>query len=1110
MQTIQLPIHLLEIPLKAAPGHTLSMILTEKNVIRVDVPDYMLAGKFANEYQKSVLNKGQYTALFQHMIPAQHEWRVLSLLLSGDRKKQKFSRLRLDFDYLFQEHPAGYWCLVPVLGVETFVDRQRVEGLDAEQLQAAVEEAVREICLIQLSREESFKHLQHLAALIWYERPQWRTHDLHFNIYTASELEAMNEEKQKTLLPNLAKALEVTGPVLFGMQTAFQQFADLLRSKYQRSVLLVGRSGLGKTTLVYEMARLGPSLGIPQKIWETTAATMIKELTGDIGWQENLTQLCKELTKSGEILFVRNFLELFEVGQYVGNEVSMGSFLRDFIARGELTLISECTEEELSLIELRHPNYAQQFNILRLEEPKEELQAIILNKVKSLAKQFKVAVQDEAIEETLRLHQRYLPYAGFPGKSIRFLESVLLAQNLKKGGSTTVNRHHILSAFCEETGMPKFMIDPEVPMEMEQVRQFFLQNVFGQAPAVQAVVSILAAVKTAMLRGGKPIASLLFVGPTGVGKTELAKVLAQFMFGNRDKMIRFDMSEFATPYAVSRLTGESFAADGLLTAAVRRDPFCVLLFDELEKAHPLFNDLLLQMLGEGRLTDSRGRIVNFCSTIIIMTSNIGASRLQMNPLGWGKQQTVQTLVSHFENEVRQFFRPEIFNRIDQIIPFYALDPSIMEQVVQREIKQLLQREGIFGRSLDLKIAPEVYELLCQKGYDPKYGARALQRSIRELLVAPLAQQLNTYNPEDPVQTQISVKDNQTISIQTKSDPLKIEWMLERLTHDEYMDYASDLRYEIANLIEGHAVLRLKQQLEELERDKRQDKKGFWGNFTAQSLSIQSKGQQYSLLLALLHRLKQEQQQIEQIEEQMALMALAIEPLRTDVYKKASEWEKIFFGLKVEMVNTLHPEYNHCRIGIYGKDWKALAQFYRQLAFKQGFEVQAQSVWHCPRLTKENAQPNEAQDADEESNEDQNEAASHLASPYEHQPYDFEQPQLKATQADDTCVGLELIINGPAAYFYFATEDGYQEWKSRDGKNKQYLLVKIAEEEQFTTPEGLSRKQNQKIKPRRVLVEGLITEDILHEVKGPSITNNADWLHPRLEKQFKQKINALLS
>ena len=401
---------------------------------------------------------------------------------------------------------------------------------------------------------------------------------------------------------------------------------------------------------------------------------MIKELTGNTGWQDGLAILCKELAKTKDVLFVRNFMELFEVGQYEGNSVSMADYMRSFIGRGEVTLISECTEEEMARIELRSPNYLSFFQIIRLEAPRKNLAAIIVQKVQDLARNRRINIDTEAIRETLRLNRRFTPYAGLPGKPIRFLESILINQKAgdRKEKNRTLDRSEVLQYFCEETGMPLFMVDPEIPMNPTQIKQDFNNNVFGQERAVNSIVDLLAAVKTALTKTGKPIASLLFVGPTGVGKTELAKVLAQFMFGNRDRMVRFDMSEYADPYSVMRLTGLSYGADGLLTAAIRRAPFCVLLFDEIEKAHPNFFDLLLQILSEGRLTDSSGKLVNFCSTIIIMTSNIGAGNLQGNRISLTQSIDNEAVTTHFMSAVQQFFRPELVGRIDEVIPFVTL------------------------------------------------------------------------------------------------------------------------------------------------------------------------------------------------------------------------------------------------------------------------------------------------------------------------------------------------------------------------------------------------------------------------------------------------------
>ena len=244
------------------------------------------------------------------------------------------------------------------------------------------------------------------------------------------------------------------------------------------------------------------------------------------------------------------------------------------------------------------------------------------------------------------------------------------------------------------------------------------------------------------------------------------------MFSHRNRMIRFDMSEYSSYYAVLRLIGLGYGSEGILTGAVRQTPFCVLLFDEIEKAHPNFYDLLLQILGEGRLTDSQGKMVNFCSTIIIMTSNIGAERYQRGSIGWKREEAGETVDHHFLSEVEKHFRPELFNRIDRVIPFRPLDREVVRAVLDREIKQLYKREGVKFRRLELKVADSVKDHLAVLGYDPKYGARQLQRVVREKLIIPIAEQLNLVDVEEQVAMAVELVDDQ-ITIKTSLDPLGI-------------------------------------------------------------------------------------------------------------------------------------------------------------------------------------------------------------------------------------------------------------------------------------------------------------------------------------------------
>ncbi len=812
MQKIKLPFPMVQLTLENNPDKITIPIL-DKDILWVNLPAPMMAGRFGDRYQEQVLDHGDYQSLLDYTLQGDFERRRTSLLFRAGRQKLAFEELNLSFDYFVQSSTQGYWVVVPALGVETFTTEE-----------AQVEERVQEVIRLDFMRKERLDILQRTLATIWFEQASLAVEAIDLRVYTPSELMRLREEQQKEWLPKVAKKLKTPRKVLYGYQDQLERLAELMQSRYNRSVLLVGRSGVGKSTLVWELERQRRQFGLTASIWETTASTLIKELTtGGVGWQENLAQLCKELTQKGDFLFVRNLLELFEVGQYQGNNVSMAEFLRDPVAQGEVAILAECTDEEYARIEARSPNYLNNFQVLNIAPPAEPsaLEAIILQKVQAIANNEQLQIEVEAIRETIRLNQRYTPYSGFPGKPIRFLESILMGlkgkrSQGKKAEQWRLERSTIIQAFCEETGMPPFMVDPAISMDLPSVRQFFTRNVFGQNHAVDVLVDILASIKTALLRQGKPIASMLFVGPTGVGKTEMAKVLAEFMFGHRSRMVRFDMSEFSTPRAVARLTGESYFSDGLLTSAVRKEPFCVLLFDELEKAHPSFNELLLQILGEGRLTDSQGQLVNFCSAIIIMTSNIGAQKLQRSEIAWVPDNSTAREAAHYTNEVRRYFRPEIFNRIDQVVPFYSLDAEVVRFVVERELEGLRKREGLMHRNIEFHFSEELYTYLGKQGYDPKYGARALQRTLREQLTIPLAQLLNQYSFDEKLVVQIAVG-AAGVELSVEADPLKLDLLLEELTHNEYMDYATSLRQNTTRLFEGSYYVHL---LSDLELSKR--------------------------------------------------------------------------------------------------------------------------------------------------------------------------------------------------------------------------------------------------------------------------------------------------
>src|SRR5262249_33382014 len=352
-------------------------------------------------------------------------------------------------------------------------------------------------------------------------------------------------------------------------------------------------------------------------------------------------------------------------------------------------------------------------------------------------------------------HRRYATYSAYPGRPLRFLEN-LLRDGPKE---QPISEEDVYLAFTRETGLPRSIIDPVVPLEVTEVHKWFSSRVVGQSEAVNLVVDLLATVKAGLTRPNRPIASLLFIGPTGVGKTEMAKALTEFLFGSRDRLTRFDMSEFADPVSVRRLVGGAFGSEGLLTAKVREQPFSVLLLDEVEKADGSFFDLLLQALGEARLTDAGGRLAAFRNTVVILTSNLGAESYRKGSTGFvGGTPTKAEATEHFARAVEQFLRPEMFNRLDRIVPFAPLDAATIRTIANREAQNVQSRDGVRFRDVAMTTAADLLDHLAAVGFDPRYGARPLKRAMERELLAPLARQMNRHAGNVPLTVAVGVID----------------------------------------------------------------------------------------------------------------------------------------------------------------------------------------------------------------------------------------------------------------------------------------------------------------------------------------------------------------
>jgi len=1054
-------------------GSVLTMPMNDPEALRLGQPLRVVAEQYAEALQKAVLNKGQFHTLLETYRKGDFLRNFLQVSFPKAADGYGFPEFELQFEYYFNEQPGGFWGIVPALGVEGF-------GKDAEALLNSLQETIR----LEFDANRRLTYVQNIVSTIWYQAIELQQHPINLDFPRPAAIERAREWQAASLLEKVVTPLDVVRQQVYGRQTDLEQLARALKGRFNRNVLLVGPSGVGKTALVWEMAHQHKKFKIKGRILETTASLMIKELlTEDAGWEFNLPLLCKELATTEDYLFVRNLSELFEVGKYEGNEVSIADFLLPFISRGEISMISECTEEELALIELKSPTYLSQFQLIRLEEPADAaLEFMVLSKIKESAALENIEVEEEAIREAIRLHRRFAPYSGMPGKPIRFLEALLMRE---KAAPTpkTIGRPEVIQRFCEESGMPLFIVDPDIPMDGKAVLAHFNDQVFGQEAAVAVLANVLTGVKTALSKTGKPIASLLFVGPTGVGKTEVAKVLAAFMFGSRDRMVRFDMSEFSEYNAVSRLIGAGSGADGQLTSAVRREPFCVLLFDEIEKADAGFFDLLLQLLGEGRLSDGQGRVVNFCSAIVIMTSNIGAARYQMGRVRLQKGAEQEEAIAHFMNEAQQYFRPELFNRLDELIPFSPLDQLSVRFVVEREIALLKQREGIRFRRMSLKIEEPVLDFLAEKGYHEKYGARYLQRTIREQLVLPLARRLNQEDFDERLDVLVDLKEGAP-NIRIKRDPLALDLLLEELEKANYANYGGTLRRRIQGVLSGYLYSSFFSEIRTLERMVEKEQKTFWKE--AQQAA------RYSSLSALAERGRELSEQIESIEMALSIAVLGIEHYQPAMLEAIEQWETAFFDWKKALCQAGNPDGNRCFLHIYGAQPLEVFAFYRSLFEQFGFYYNGAAIWF--RDSYYQTMKAEADAAKTEKD---------LFFRTLCEPNSHEDPEPK--EKGDVLFGMVFKVEGPCAGLILEPEEGLQRWKSKEGKDIHYM-VKVSKEP-LVTPVKIHRQDYYTQEaPRRILTLNTI-KDTFYQINREY--QREEWkllLYKSLEAQFKIRLD----
>ena len=598
----------------------------------------------------------------------------------------------------------------------------------------------------------------------------------------------------------------------------------LISGKRKQSVAVVGPPGVGKTTILNELAHRvaheadDPKTSRPVFFVDASRLVAGQNWFGD--WQRQTLDVLEECETADVIWFVGNLVSLLDAGKNICCEQNVAMLMKTALAGHRVTVVGECATTSWSQLELRDAGFARMFTLFRVEEPEDgETRRILQAILRELEKEHRLKIRPAALEATVELSKRYASSASGLGSAAHLLRRVTEAA--AAGGKMTVDRDVVVRHFCTESGLPDFLVRDDLPLPADDITAAFSRRLIGQDYAVSLMTNLVTVIKAGLSDLGRPLGSFLFVGPTGVGKTETAKTLASFLFGTEHRLTRFDMSEFSGWDAVHRFLGRQ-DQEGKLVAAVRRRPFSVVLLDEIEKASPAIFDVLLQVLGEARLTDEAGRTADFRNVVIIMTSNLGVETLK-RAMGFQSRSIEEQYREHFLAEAQKFFRPELFNRIDHIVPFMPLGAPAIRAITAREVDKFTRREGLRHRNLTLEFDDRVYEWLAERGIDERYGARPLKRVLEKRLTAPLAQRLADGTPEG-TRTIVVTPDGDQLAFDVK--PPKTKSSADRLrTLEAFVTRVRDLRFrhrvwcDTSTFREARQRLRL---LERLSQDKR-----FW-------------------------------------------------------------------------------------------------------------------------------------------------------------------------------------------------------------------------------------------------------------------------------------------
>jgi ATP-dependent Clp protease ATP-binding subunit ClpC len=583
---------------------------------------------------------------------------------------------------------------------------------------------------------------------------------------------------------------------------------QILGRRTKNNPVLIGEPGVGKTAIAEGLAQRIVNQDVPEglqnrRVISLDLAMLVSGTRFRGDFEERLNQVMEEVRQAQNIILVIDELHTLIGAGALDSNMDAANLLKPALARGELQCIGATTLDEYRRHIEKDAALARRFQPVMVEPPSVETTLDILQGLRSRYEQFhRLTITDEALTAAATLADRYIPDRHLPDKAIdlideagsrvrlrygqqipagqrrrelRQLQTTMmdliqqqkfeqvselrhqeqqlmhqLMQSVESLPAALVTAEDIAAIVSAWTGVPVTRLTESESAMLLHFEDILHERIIGQQEAVAAVARAIRRSRVGMRSPHRPIASLIFSGPTGVGKTELAKALAAAVFGSEEAMVRLDMSELMEPQSVAKLIGAppgyvGYGEGGQLTEAVRRQPYTVVLLDEIEKAHPDVFNLLLQLLDDGSLRDSQGRQVSFKNTVIIMTSNIGSRVIEKGGSSLGFEMTLSDeATSRYHNirnlvneEMKQYFRPELLNRVDEIIVFRQLVKSEVAEIAELLLRQV--NSQLAERQLQLILTPAFKERLIHEGYDPRYGARPMRRAIARLIEDPLAE-----------------------------------------------------------------------------------------------------------------------------------------------------------------------------------------------------------------------------------------------------------------------------------------------------------------------------------------------------------------------------------